>query len=302
MDRLSEMEAFVSVVEQGGFTDAARKLGLSKSAVSKHVSGLEARLGVRLLNRTTRRVSPTELGLTYYDRATSVLADARAADELVTAMQEAPKGSLRIVAPVDLGNNQLSQAVSAFLLKYPDVSINMTLDDKFTEIVSEGFDVAVRIGKLDDTSMQSRKLSETEVKLVASQAYIDTNGKPDSIEDLARHNLLHYSNLTTGNTWHMTSKTGEQRQIRAVGRLTVNNGGSLLKAAEAGLGIAYVPQFIIQGAISNGRLVTVLDDLPVKTLSVYAVYPPGKYVQPILRAFIDFIAEYFETTENDFGH
>lgn len=299
MDRLSEMEAFVSVVDQSGFTDAARKLGISKSAVSKHVSGLEARLGVRLLNRTTRRVSPTELGLTYYDSATAVLADARAADDLVTAMQENPQGSLRVTAPVDLGNNQLSQAISAFLLKYPDVSVNMNLDDRFTEIVAEGFDIAVRIGQLEDTSMRVRKLGETVVKLVASKEYLEENGTPASIEDLSKHNLLHYSNLSTGNTWNIMSTTGERRQVRAVGRLTVNNGGSLLKATQAGLGIANIPCFILQGSIKNGTVVQVLDHLPEVSMNIYAVYPPGKYVQPIMRAFIDFIAEYFENAQGD---
>lgn len=294
MDRLSEMEAFISVVDQGGFTGAASKLGISKSAISKHVSGLEARLGVRLLNRTTRRVSPTELGLTYYDRAVHVLSSALAADETVTAMQKDPKGSLRIAAPVDLGNNQLSKAVGLFLLKYPDVSVNMALDDKFTEIVADGFDIAVRVGRLEDSSLQARKLSETVLKLVASKEYIKENGMPETVEDLSQHHLLHYSNLSTGNTWHITSSTGEKRQVRAVGRLTVNNGASLLRAAEAGLGIAYCPCFIIQDAINMGRLVPVLDELPENILNIYAVYPPGKYVQPILRTFIDFLVEHFK--------
>ena len=293
MDRLSEMEAFVSVVEQGGFTNAASKLGISKSAISKHVSGLEARLGVRLLNRTTRRVSPTELGLSYYDRAIAILADARAADEMITAMQTTPKGALRISAPVDLGNNQLSRAVSAFLQKYPDVSVNMTLDDTYVEIIAEGFDVAIRIGHLVDSTMRARKLSETTTKLIASRGYLDANGTPETIDDLANHNLLHYSNLSTGNTWNITAPSGEERQIRAIGRLTVNNGGSLLRAAESGLGIARVPSFIIEGAITEGRVVPILEHLPEQRVSIHAVYPEGKFIQPTLRAFIDFLVAYF---------
>jgi len=298
LDRLSEMEAFVSVVEQGGFTNAASKLRISKSAISKHVSGLETRLGVRLLNRTTRRVSPTELGLSYYDRAIAILADARAADEMITAMQSTPKGALRISAPVDLGNNQLSTAVGAFLQKYPDVSINMTLDDSYVEIIAEGFDIAIRIGDLIDSSMRARKLSETVTRLVASKEYLTEHGTPKTIDDLAKHHLLHYSNLSTGNTWHMTAPSGEERQVRAVGRLTVNNGGSLLRAAESRLGIARIPCFIIDDAIADGRVVPVLENLPENRLSINAIYPPGKFVQPILRAFIDFLVEYFKEQDN----
>lgn len=298
MDRLTEMEAFVSVVDQGGFTDAAKKLRISKSAISKHISGLEARLGVRLLNRTTRRVSPTELGLTYYDHVVGVLADARTAEEVVTAMQKSPTGSLRVAAPVDLGNNHLATAVGAFLMKYPDVSVNMTLDDRFSEIIAEGFDVAIRVGQLSDSSLRARKLTETTLKLVASKEYIKAHGMPETVNDLSKHNLLHYSNLSTGNTWQITSATGELRQVRAVGRLTVNNGASLLKAAEAGLGIAYSPCFIIQDAIEAGRLVHILSDLPENTLSIYTIYPSEKYLQPILRTFIDFLVEYFK----DSGH
>lgn len=298
MDRLSEMEAFVSVVEQGGFTNAASKLGISKSAISKHVSGLETRLGVRLLNRTTRRVSPTELGLSYYDRAIAILADARAADEMITAMQDTPKGALRISAPVDLGNNQLSRAISAFLQKYPDVSVNMTLNDTFVEIIAEGFDVAIRIGQLVDSSLRARKLSETEIKFVASQKYLDANGTPETIDDLAKHHLLHYSNLSTGNTWNIIAPSGEERQIRAAGRLTVNNGGSLLRAAESGLGIARVPCFIIEDAITKGRVIPILENLPEQRTSIHAIYPAGKFVQPTLRAFIDFLVEYFSEDDH----
>ena len=294
MDRLTEMEAFVSVVEQGGFTNAANKLGLSKSAVSKHISSLEGRLGVRLLNRTTRRVSPTELGLSYYDRAIAILADSRAADELVTAMQATPKGALRISAPVDLGNNLLSRAVGDFLQEYPEVSINMSLDDSYVELIADGFDLAIRVGHLADSSMRARKLTETTTKFIASKEYLEANGTPGTIDDLSDHHLLHYSNLSTGNTWSITTQSGEERQVRALGRLTVNNGSSLLKAAESGLGIARLPCFIIDKAIAKGRVIQVLENLPSSNTDVSVIYPPGKFVQPVLRAFIDFLVKFFE--------
>ena len=168
MDRLTEMEAFVQVVDHGGFTDAARKMGLSKSAVSKHVSALEARLAVRLLNRTTRRVSPTEVGLAYYDRARQVLTWAVEADSMVTAMQATPKGSLRISAPVNFGISQVSPAVANFLCAFPEVDINMVLDDRFVELLAEGFDLAIRIGNLADSALKARKLAEARGLITAA--------------------------------------------------------------------------------------------------------------------------------------
>jgi DNA-binding transcriptional LysR family regulator len=293
MDRLTEMEAFVHVVDQGGFTDAARKLGVSKSAISKHVAALESRLAVRLLNRTTRRVSATEIGLAYYDRAKTVLKDAAEADDMVTAMQEAPRGALRVSAPVSFGIAHLSGAVAAFLTEYPEVEINLVLDDRFVEIVAEGFDLAVRIGTLADSSLRARRLAESGLHLVAAPSYLERAGTPKSLEDLAAHQLLHYSNLSTGNLWRLRGANGQERQVRAGGRLTTNNGDSLRRAAEAGLGIALQPSFILGTALRNGRLVEVLPGASPEPLGIYAVYPPGRFTQPKLRVFIDFLAEYF---------
>ncbi|MEC8292443.1 MAG: LysR family transcriptional regulator, partial [Pseudomonadota bacterium] len=161
MDRLTEMEAFATVVDQGGFTDAARKMGISKSAVSKHVSSLEHRLGARLLNRTTRRVSPTEIGLAYYDRARRVLNDAGEADALVTSMQSAPSGLLRISVATDFGVNHLSPILGEFLSDFPEINVNMVLNNRYVELISEGFDMAIRIGELEDSTLRARKLTET---------------------------------------------------------------------------------------------------------------------------------------------
>jgi DNA-binding transcriptional LysR family regulator len=293
MDRLTEMEAFVQVVDHGGFTDAARKLGLSKSAVSKHVAALEARLAVRLLNRTTRRVSPTELGLAYYDRARIVLSDALEADSMVTAMQAKPTGSLRVSAPVSFGIRQLSGAVARFLGDYPEVDVNMVLDDRFVELVAEGFDLAIRIGVLEDSSLKARKLAETRRLMAASPGYLAARGVPRSFDDLGAHDLLHYSNLASGNFWRLRGAGGEERHVRVGGRLTANNGDSLMAAAAAGLGIALLPSFIVGDAIETGRLVEVLPDRGPDMLGVYALYPQGRFPQPKLRAFVDFLAEHF---------
>lgn len=294
MDRLSELEAFVQVVDHGGFTEAARRLGVSKSAVSKHVAALEARLAVRLLNRTTRRVNPTELGLAYYDRVRAVLRDAADADSMVTAMQSTPSGSLRVSVPVAFGVRHLSRAVARFLCAYPDVDIDMELDDRFVELIAEGFDVAIRIGVLEDSSLKARKLAEVRLLLVAAPRYLEEMGTPESIEDLNRHRLLHYSNLSSGNFWRLVGPSGEERQIRAGGRLTANNGDSLLLAAEAGLGMSLAPSFLVGDGLGSGRLVEVLPDLDQGLRGVYAIHPQGRFPQPKLRAFIDFLAEHFK--------
>lgn len=302
MDRLSEMEAFVHVVDQGGFTEAARKLGVSKSAVSKHVAALESRLAVRLLNRTTRRVLPTEIGLAYYDRAKTVLKDADDADEMVTAMQATPRGALRVSAPVSFGVTHLSGAVAAFLESYPEVEVHLVLDDRFVEIVAEGFDLAIRIGTLADSSLRARRLAEARVMLVASPAYVAAHGAPRRLDDLTEHKLLHYSNLSTGNVWRLRTIKGQERQIRVGGRLTANNGETLRRAAEAGLGIALQPAFILGDAVREGRLVEILPDHPLETIGIHAVYPPGRFTQPKLRVFIDFLAEHFRGMGPDNWH
>jgi DNA-binding transcriptional LysR family regulator len=293
MDRLTEMEAFATVVDQGGFTDAAKKMGISKSAVSKHVSSLEARLGARLLNRTTRRVSPTEIGLAYYDRARRVLTDAGEADALVTSMQAAPSGQLRISVATDFGVNHLSPVIGDFLATYPDISVNMVLNNRYVELISEGFDLAVRIGELEDSTLRSRKLTDTNRRMIASPAYIERYGRPKRIDDLNEHKLLHYSSQANGSVWKLTAPSGEKRQIRTGGWLSVNDGQSLLNAAIAGLGIAYLPSFLYAEALERGEVVDVIPDLPMETQGIYAVYPPGRFTQPKVRAFIDFLVDAF---------
>ncbi len=293
MDRLSEMEAFVTVVDQSGFTDAARKMGLSKSAVSKHVSALEARLGVRLLNRTTRRVSPTEIGLAYYDRARRVLKDADEADALVTSMQLAPSGVLRISVATDFGVNLLSPVLGDFLRKFPEITVNMVLNNRHVELISEGFDMAIRVGEPGENSLRARKLTETSRRMIAAPDYFRRFGRPQKIDDLNAHKLLHYSSQAAGNVWKLTAPSGERRQVRSNGWLTVNDGQSLLHAAIAGLGIAYLPAFLYADAMREGLVEEAMPDLPMETLDIYMVYPPGRFAQPKMRAFIDFLVHTF---------
>ncbi|MDH3262705.1 MAG: LysR family transcriptional regulator [Paracoccaceae bacterium] len=293
MDRLTEMEAFATVVDQGGFTDAAKKLGISKSAVSKHVSALEARLGARLLNRTTRRVSPTEIGLAYYDRARRVLNDAGEADALVTSMQSAPSGLLRISVATDFGVNLLSPILGEFLREYPEITVNMVLNNRYVELISEGFDMAIRVGELEDSSLRARKLTETTKSLIAAPSYFEKYGKPQRIDDLNDHKLLHYANNAASAVWKLTAPSGEKRQVRTAGWLTVNDGQSLLNAAISGLGIAYLPSFLYADAMKAGLVEDAMPELPVEVQGIYAVYPPGRFTQPKVRAFIDFLVNRF---------
>jgi DNA-binding transcriptional LysR family regulator len=290
MDRLTEMEAFATVVDQGGFTDAARKMGISKSAVSKHVSALEARLGTRLLNRTTRRVSPTEIGLAYYDRARRVLNDAGEADALVTSMQSAPSGLLRISVATDFGVNLLSPILGDFLLENPDITVNMVLNNRYVELISEGFDMAIRVGALEDSSLRARKLTETTKRMIGSPGYFQKFGRPRKIDDLNDHRLLHYSDQAHGNMWNVIAPSGEKRQVRRAGWLTVNDGRSLLNAAVSGLGIACLPSFLFADARRQGLVEEAIPGLPAEVLGIYAVYPPGRVTPPKVRALTDFLA------------
>ena len=293
MYRLTEMESFATVVDQGGFTYAAKKMGISKSAVSKHVSSLETRLGARLLNRTTRRVSPTEIGLDYYDRARRVLNDAGEADALVTSMQSAPSGLLRISVATDFGVNHLSPVLGEFLTEFPDITVNMVLNNRYVELISEGFDMAVRIGELEDSTLRARKLTETTKRMIASPAYFAQYGRPQKIDDLNAHKLLHYSNQADSAVWKLTAPSGERRQVRTAGWLTVNDGQSLLNACVGGLGIAYLPSFLYADAMRKGLVEEAIPELPAETQGIYAVYPPGRFTQPKVRAFIDFLAHSF---------
>jgi DNA-binding transcriptional LysR family regulator len=250
-------------------------------------------LGARLLNRTTRRVSPTEIGLAYYDRARRVLNDAGEADALVTSMQSAPSGLLRISVATDFGVNHLSPVLGDFLQEFPDITVNMVLNNRYVELISEGFDMAVRIGDLEDSTLRARKLTETTKRMIAAPSYFKQYGRPEKIDDLNEHKLLHYSNQSNGAVWKLTAHSGEKRQVRTAGWLTVNDGQSLLNACISGLGIAYLPSFLYADAKAQGLVEEAIPDLPVETQGIYAVYPPGRFTQPKVRAFIDFLVHVF---------
>jgi DNA-binding transcriptional LysR family regulator len=289
MSRLTEMEAFATVVEEGGFTDAARKMGISKSAVSKHVSALETRLGARLLSRTTRSVNPTEIGLAYYDRAARILNDAGEADALVAELHATPSGSLQVSAPSDLGAHVVSPLLGPFLDAYPDIAVNLELGHQDVDLMGEGFDLAIRIGEQKDSSLRARKLCEVEYRLVASPHYLAQHGVPRQISDLLDHKLLQSSNRPGRGVWKLPAPDGNKVRFSASGGLSVNDGKILLQAAISGMGIAWVPDFLYAKALRQGNITHVLPSMPVERQNVYVVYPPGRFTQPKTRAFIDFL-------------
>jgi DNA-binding transcriptional LysR family regulator len=246
-----------------------------------------------LLNRTTRRVSPTDIGLAYYDRARRVLNDAGEADNLVTAMQSAPSGILRLAVPTDFGASHLSPILGQFLERYPDVSVNMVLKNRYVELISEGFDLAIRMGEMDDSSLRARKICETTQRLIAAPSYLAAQGRPQRIDDLNDHRLLYYSHNAASSVWKITAPSGEVRQVRSASWFSVNDGQSLLNAAVNGLGIAYLPSFLYAPALKAGLIEDVMPELPRDVQSLYAVYPSGRFTQPKVRALIDFLVTTF---------
>lgn len=217
----------------------------------------------------------TEIGLAYYDRARRVLNDAGEADALVTSMQSAPSGLLRISVATDFGVNDLSPVLGNFLGQFLDITVNMVLNNRYVELISEGFDMAIRIGELEDSTLRARKLTETTRRMVAAPGYFEQYGRPEKIDDLNDHKLLHYSNQANSAVWKLTAPSGEKCQVRTAGWLTVNDGQSLLNAAISGLGIAYLPSFLYADALEQGLVEEAIPDLPVETQGIYAVYPPG---------------------------
>ncbi len=293
MEKLDAMAVFARVVEAESFSGAARALGLSKSAVSKQVSRLEDRLGLRLLNRTTRRLSLTEAGAAFYQGCRRVVAEAEAAEQAVTHLAGAPRGRLRVNAPMSFGVRHVSPALPEFLGRYPELAIDLTLNDRMVDLVEEGFDVGVRIAQLADSSLVARHLAPNRSVLSAAPAYLDVRGAPRDIDELEDHACLIYSYQATGETWRLTGPGGARR-LNVSGPFKVNNGDAILAAALGGLGIALLPCFICGDDLRAGRLVRVLPDWGLASDSaVSAVYPAARHLSPKVRVFVDFLVERF---------
>ena len=292
MDKLSSLRAFVKVVEHGSFSEAARALRLSRSAVSKHVIALEQELGVQLLVRTTRSAAPTENGRAYYERAVAILADLEEADLAVAQLHAEPRGLLRVNAPMSFGTLQLGPALVAFMEKYPELQIQLTLSDEQIDAVQEGFDVTLRIAELASSSLIARRLLGVPRVFCAAPAYIQQRGAPAHPKDLKTHDCLTYGFLATGNQWKLIGPDGEHL-VAVPWKLCANNAEVLKQAAVAGRGIALLPAFIAGTALDDGTLVPVLDKYHAPEIALYAIYPPTRHLSSKVRLFIDFLVERF---------
>lgn len=293
MDRMAEIQTFVHVAEAGGIGAAADRLGLAKSAVSRRLKDLEERLGVRLVNRTTRQLSLTDTGKTYYERATRILADLEDADQTAAAVHGALSGRLKIAGPQSFGVLHLLPAVTSFLETHPDVWIDLDVTDNRVDVVHEGFDVAVRIGQLEDSSLIARKLAPVRNIVCASPSYLEKHGTPEHPEDLMNHTYLRYSNVPERRIFSWIDEHGRERVVNPKARLMANNGEMLQAAAELGLGIISQPTFLIYRALEEGRLVPILPGIEWWQLGAYALYPPGRHLSAKVRAFVDHLAASF---------
>ncbi len=293
MDNLSDVAVFLQVVEAKSFTEAARRLGLSRSVASKAVTRLETRLGVRLLQRTTRRIGLTEAGSALYARAAQALEELREAEREVTRLQAEPRGTLRVTVPMSFGLLHVAPAVPEFLRLHPDLTFDLLMEDRVVDLVAEGYDVAVRISRKDDTSLVERRLAPCRMVVCAAPSYLERHGTPEAPEELRQHDCLGYTYARSPNHWHFRGVDGASQSIHVAGSYRVNNGLALREAALAGLGIVFLPTFYVGDDLAEGRLQAVLLDRTAVELSICAVYPQRRHLPPKVRAFVDFMAGRF---------
>lgn len=288
MDKLTAMRVFAAVVDEGGFSAAARRLNMSKSAVSTWVRDLEADLGTGLLNRTTRSVTLTEAGRRYKARVEQILADIAEAEDEAGSATLNPRGVLKLSVGTSFATRVVAPLIAPFVARYPEVEIDLNLSDRFVDLVEEGFDLAIRIGNLADSSLTARKLGETRRVVAAAPSYLDRHGRPGTPEDLRHHNCLIYS-LTNGGGWSF-QRGGKSFTVSISGNLAANNGEVLRQAAIDGLGICLAPTFILGDVLADGALVPLLTSYELPPLGIHAVFPPNRHLSAKVRSFIDFLA------------
>jgi DNA-binding transcriptional LysR family regulator len=293
MDRFTGIKAFIKVVETGGFAAAGRDMGLSRSVVSKHVIALEQELGAQLLTRSTRQVAPTETGQAFYDRCVGVLSELEQAISAVTELQERPYGNLRVNAPMSFGTLHLSRVVADFLARYPDVHVELVLNDRFVDPIEEGFDVTVRVGEPRVfTSLVVADIVEAKRVMCASPAYLDAHGEPHHPSALRDHRCLHYGYQESGSRLRLKGPGGEQSYaIDCV--MWSNNGEALREAALRDQGIALLPTFIVGQELQEGRLRTLLTDYRPPPVSLSILYPRHRHLSTKVRFFVDMVMERF---------
>lgn len=293
MDRLEAIRVFCAVIEAGGFAAAAERLGLSTSAVSRHVAQLEAHLNVRLLHRSTRRVSATEQGYAYFERCTQLLADLDEADQTVAGSAHFARGRLRLTAPIALAALKLAPAFAAFAQAHPQVSLDIVASDNVADFIEEGLDLAIRVGRVGSESLVARRIGVARMVSAASPAYLSRAGVPDSPQGLLAHVCLTYAHSASGNQWQFEGPEGTPISVRVGGNLHADNGILLAELAAAGGGITLAPDFILQPLLDSGRLIPVLRDWPAPPLPIHVVYPTRRHLSAKVQAMTSFLVQWW---------
>ena len=296
MDRALEMQVFCTVVDKGTFVGAAEPLEMSKAAISRYVSALEERLGARLLHRTTRKLSLTEEGRQFYHQAREVLALMDQAEEAVSSAAPEPSGVLRVNAPVSFGVLHLAPLWGAFMNAHPNVELDISLNDRLVDLVEEGFDAAIRIARMENSSLVGRRLAGTRMCLCASPDYLVSHPPLRTLADLAEHRVIAYTNFATGNEWLFDGPDGRV-SVRTRSSVRCNNGDTCRSIALAGGGIALQPSFMVGEDLRSGALVEILPEYRSIELGIYVVYPTRKHLASKVRALISFLTERFAHPE-----
>lgn len=287
-DNFAAIPLFVAVVECGSFSAAGQRLGITKSAVSKRITQLEGSLGVQLLHRTTRSLSLTEAGEQYFGYARNACAVAQEGEDAITRLQGQPQGILRLSVPMVFGRLHIAPLIPVFLAACPEVEINMMMDDKLVDLVEGGYDLAIRIGRLADSSLIARRIAPCYSVLCAAPAYLTRCGTPKDLAQLAQYNCLFYSYYRAGSEWQFQGPEGAVR-FQPRGNYQVNNSEALREALLAGLGVCQMPTFIVGDDLAQGRLIELLPDHKLPEHAIYAVYPERKHVPAKVMAFVDFL-------------
>lgn len=296
MDRLESDRMFIAVMDEGSFTAAADKLGTSSGQASKLLSRLESDLGVRLLNRTTRSVSPTEAGRAYYDRLKPLLDELETLDLDIRNISQSPRGRLRLSAPLTFGIRELAPALNDFAGLYPDIELDVSFSDRVVNVVDEGFDMAVRIGRPGDSSLIIRRLGTVRIVVVATPAYLEEHGAPENLSDLAHHNCIIDTNFRDPNRWPFKKADGEETMVSVAGRIRYSNAAACQQAALAGLGLACIPSFVAEQSLRSGELVRVLREYEPSPYDVHALYPHNRHLAAKVRLLVDFLTERYRKT------
>ncbi|WP_127522030.1 LysR family transcriptional regulator [Mesorhizobium sp. Z1-4] len=299
MDTLTRMRAFIEVVEAEGFSAAARKIGRSKALLSKYVRELEDELGALLLNRTTRQFSLTEAGHDYFKRATEIVNDIDALAESVRERSGDVRGRIKLTAPRTFADAGIGRSLIDFARDHPDIRMDIQLDDRFVDLVEEGFDIAIRITRMQDSSLIARKLRPFSVRMCASPALIDAVGRPEKPQDLAGKPCVIDTNGRWLNNWQFKNAEGEAITVQVDSRMEVNSPIAAREAAIAGLGFVGLPDFIAEPALASGNLVAILDDWLPPAGGIYAVYPHRRYLPAKIRVFVDYLAQWMKTNDTD---